>query len=696
MDPRTGNMFTIFNGYKQFVIPVYQRIYSWEKEQCSRLWDDIVEMQKAGKKTHFVGSIVNISETAMPVGIQKYTIIDGQQRMTTLTLLILALRDYIELHPDTSVSVDTINSMLLVNECEKKGDDRYKIFLTESDRNLLIDLIEKRPIPDTVHSRLVANYKFFAGKIASLELKPYAVYEAVGKLQIVNITLDRTLDDAQAIFESLNSTGKELSESDLIRNFVLMGLPPREQTHVYENIWRPMEKLFDYEKRGDVMDAFFRAYLTMKLARIPKVDQVYETFKSYRRNGGFSKTEDLCNDLLTYARYYTDMVFVRSSSKELRALYADIRELRMDVVYPFLLKVHSDAADGLISQNDLIEIIKLCISYVLRRGVCDMPTNSLNKTFATLRNAIRKNDYVNSIKAFFVLRDDYKEFPDDSKFTKAFVSRDVYNMRSRNFILSHLENFNNKGPITIENFTIEHIMPQNSNLRPEWQTMLGPDWREVQKTYLHTIGNLTLTAYNSEMSDKPFVNSTNPDDSKMDMEGGFKKSALRLNSYVVTQTTWNEKCIKERADRLAETAKKIWAYPKLSDKELAPYLTNNAGGKKYSLDTYDFNETNKNLFDILDKRIRNISPDVKREFKKLYIAYKLDTNFVDIIVQKARLRLSLNMKFSEVRDPKNMCTDISDLGRWGNGDVEVSFEHLSDIDDVMDLIEQSYQKQADE
>lgn len=340
-------------------------------------------------------------------------------------------------------------------------------------------------------------------------------------------------------------------------------------------------------------------------------------------------------------------------------------------------------------ERETIEIIKMCISYVFRRSICDIPTNSLNKTFATLRNEIKADDYMNSIKAFFVLRDDYKEFPDDEKFEKAFVSRDIYNMRSRNFILSHLENFGNKAPIIIENYTIEHIMPQNSNPRDEWKTMLGENWKEVQKTYLHTIGNLTLTAYNSEMSDNPFM-------VKMDMEGGFKESALRLNAYLVKLTEWNEQHIKERAKLLAEKAEQIWTYPEITAAELAPYQVEEKPAQKYTIDSYDINAFTRTLFDMLDRRICNLSPDVKREFKKLYIAYKLDTNFVDIVVQKQRLRISLNMKFSEIHDPKGLCKDITGLGRWGNGDVEVFFEHTSEIDDVMELIEQSYSKQADE
>lgn len=689
MDARKGNIYEILNGNKQFLIPVYQRYYSWDIDRCKRLWNDIVEMQKKGKSGHFVGSIVNIAEQAMPTGVQKFMIIDGQQRTTTLTLLLLALRDYAIANPaDTTINAKRIDNMLLKNEYES-GDERYKLLLTETDRDILISLIESKPIADGTKSKLLDNYKYFVGKIADQELSPAEIYESIGKLQIVNITLDRTMDDAQAIFESLNSTGKELSESDLIRNYVLMGLEPTEQTYVYEHMWRPMELMFSYETQDTLMDKFFRDYLTMKLTRIPKQGRVYDEFKLYHLNCEFSTIRELCQDLLTYAKYYTDIVFARSSNPVLKGLYSDINDLRMEVSYPFLIKVHNDYAEHIITEDELLEILRLCISYVFRRSICGIPTNSLNKTFATLRNEIRQDDYLNSIKAFFILRDDYKEFPNDEKFVAAFISRDTYNMRSRNFILSHLENFENKSIIVVENYTIEHIMPQNKNLSIEWQTMLGANWREIQKTYLHTIGNLTLTCYNSEMSDHSFL-------TKIDMEGGFKESALRLNGFVVKQTEWTESTIKTRAKLLAEKAKKIWAFPKMTDAELAPYRTNEKPAERYSLDSYDINVLTKTLFDVLDRRIQNLSPAVKREFKKLYVAYKLDTNFVDIVFQKQRLRISVNMKYSEVSDPNGICKDITGLGRWGNGDVELFMEHTSDVDRVMEIIEQSYKLQADE
>lgn len=689
MDARKGNIFEILNGNKQFIIPVYQRFYSWDIDQCKQLWNDIVEMQKKGKVGHFVGSIVNIAEQTMPTGVQKFMIIDGQQRMTTLTLLLLALRDYAKKNPTgTTINAGRINNMLLKNEYES-GDERYKLLLTETDRDILMRLVEEKPILEGTKSRLIDNYKFFVDRVANKEIQPAEIYESIGKLQIVNITLDRSIDDAQAIFESLNSTGKELSESDLIRNYMLMELEPSEQNYVYEHLWRPIEQLFDYETQGSVMDAFFRHYLTMKLTRIPKQGRIYEEFKLYHVNCEFGTIPELCQDLLEYAKYYTDIVYKKSSDSELRMLYEDISTLKMEVSYPFLLKIHHDCSEKMITEEDLKEILKLCISYILRRSICEIPTNSHNKTFATLKNNIRSNDYLNSVKAFFILQDSYKEFPDNDKFENAFVNRDIYNMRIRNYILSRLENFENKAPIVIENFTIEHIMPQNKHLSSEWQGSLGDGWQNVQKKYLHTIGNLTLTAYNSEMSDKSFME-------KMNMSGGFKESALRLNKYVVLQNEWNEQCIQERAHDLAEKAKLIWASPSLTAEELALYRVDEKKTKEYSLESYDINTSTKILYEALDKRIMNLSSTVKKEYKKLYVAYKLDTNFIDIVFQKRRLRLSINMKFSEVHDPNGICKDVTGVGRWGNGDVELFMENLSELDQIMEIVKQSFDVQAEQ
>jgi uncharacterized protein with ParB-like and HNH nuclease domain/predicted transport protein len=687
MDAIKGNIYQILNGSKQFVIPVYQRTYSWEKEQCSRLWADIVEMQQKGREGHFVGSIVNIAEKDMPVGVQKFMIIDGQQRLTTLTLLLIALRDYTKKHNDKGVNPDKISNTLLLNEYES-GNERFKLLLTQADRDVLVKKIESAPIADDTKSRLIGNYNYFLAQIENEQLSPVEVYESIGKLQIVNITLDRKYDDPQSIFESLNSTGMDLKDSDLIRNHLLMGLEPDAQTQMYDTIWRPTELLFDYEHQSELMDNFFRDYLTMKLARIPKKNEVYIEFKNYHANSGV-EVKDLCTDIYSFAKHYTDMFFAKSGDAALKSLYEDIKAVRMGVAYPFLLKLHDDCDSDLITIDELRELVRLCINYIVRRAVCGIPTNSLNKTFATLKNEIHTDDYVNSLKAFFILQESYKEYPSDEKFAQEFTSRDIYGMNLCNYILKRLENWNNKVSVSLDNLTIEHILPQNLKLSQDWVDMLGENSREIQKKYLHTIGNLTLTAYNPEMSDYPF-------DEKLNMEGGFKESALRLNKYVVLQNTWSEPQITERADQLSELAKKVWAFPELSPEGLAPYVKQDESAPKYSLDSYDqMNALNRMLFENLNTRILNLDAGIRREFKKLYVAYKLDTNFVDIVIQKERLRLSVNMKYSDVVDPKGLCKDITNLGRWGNGDVELPLSSLGDLDDVMDIIEQSYQAQME-
>jgi len=676
-----SNIYKYLGGTCQYLIPLYQRTYSWGREQCARLWSDIVNLHNTHREGHFVGSIVRIDEDSA-AGSTVAMIIDGQQRLTTLTLLLVALRDYAKANSDCGVNPEKITKNLLINEFET-GSDKYKLLLTQSDRDSLINKIEGSPIPEDLKSRVIDNYGFFAGQITKAEISPLNLYDAIGKLQIVDIVLDRQYDDPQAIFESLNSTGMDLKDSDLIRNHLLMGLDSVTQANVYNNIWRPTELLFDYEHQSELMDNFFRDYLTMKLGRIPKKDMVYKEFRALH-NGSDLTIHDLCQDIYSFAKHFTDMYFVRSGDSILKSLYGDMKIIRMEVAYPFLLKVHDDCDRGLVNIEELREIVQLCVSYVLRRAVCDIPTNSLNKTFATMKNDIRPNDYLNSVKAFFIFLDSYKVFPDDKRFIDTFITRDIYNMNRCRYILGKLENWDNKSVVSLDNLTIEHIIPQNESLSPDWITALGSNWIEVQKMYLHTIGNLTLTAYNSEMSDSSFTD-------KLEMPGGFKESALRLNRYVVTQSVWGEQQVNDRAAQLGEVAKKVWPYPNLSNAEIAPYYKQDEAAPQYTLESYQYlNAFNKMLFEKLNIRILNLGTYVKREFKKLYVAYKAETNFVDIVIQSSRLRLAVNMKFSDVIDPKGICKDITGIGRWGNGDVEIGFDSLDMLDDVMAIIEQAF------
>ena len=684
MNAFKSSIYKYLGGTCRYLIPVYQRTYSWEEEQCVRLWNDIVNLHQTQREGHFVGSIVRIDEDSA-AGSTVAMIIDGQQRLTTLTLLLIALRDYAMSNAGSGCDVnpEKINDTLLLNKYET-GDAKYKLLLTQTDRDALIKKIERAPIPVSLKSRILDNYDFFAIQIAKGEISPMALYDSIGKLQIVDIVLDRQYDDPQAIFESLNSTGIDLKDSDLIRNHILMGLDSAEQADVYNNIWRPTELLFDYEHQSELMDNFFRDYLTMKLGRIPRKNEVYKEFRIHHKNCGLSITA-LCQDIYTFAKHYADMYFCRSSDVILRSLYEDAKAIRMDVAYPFLLKIHNDCDRGLIALNELREIVQLCVSYVLRRAICEIPTNSLNKTFATIKNDIQEDDYLKSIKALFIMLDSYKEFPTNKRFLAVFQTRDIYNMNRCRYILAKLENWDNKSIISLDNLTIEHIIPQNTQLSTYWIESLGSNWSEIQKKYLHTIGNLTLTAYNSEMSDSSFAE-------KLNMTGGFRESALRLNKYVVSQNSWSEDQINERATQLGEIAIKAWPYPELSDSELAPFHKQEDTAQQYSIESYDqLNAYNRILFEKLNIRILNLDTHIKRGFTKTYVSYKVDTIIASIFFQKDRLRICIGIPFEKIHDPKNLCRINTGWNPAGN--VETFLDSLDNLNDIIAIIEQAFRLQ---
>ena len=692
MDIEKGSIYNLLNGQCQYIIPVYQRKYSWQANvQCARLWKDIVEMEKKKKKHHFVGSIVSIAEKKSVMGVQKQLIIDGQQRMTTLSILMVALRDFLKEQGAGEEVDNNITNMVLKNP-SRKGDDAYKMLLTDTDRDIMIKLVDGVKIKEDEESLIYTNYLYFKQKVAEGTLTPDEIYESISKLDIVGIILDKDQgDEPQLIFESLNSTGMALSKSDLIRNFILMGLDNDAQKGLYNNYWKPCEDYFPQQVPGDEdrMDKFFRDYLTVKLGRTVKFESIYEEFKDYAGNSELSTSEELAEDVMIYGDLYTNITAEKklpTSHQLLAPIFEEIRSLRMEVAYPFLIKVYRDFVDGIVSIEDTAEIMRLTIAYVVRRAICEIPTNSMNKTFATMKNNIQADDYLNSVKAAFYFADTYKRFPNDEEFKAALCERNMYSIRISKYFLVKLENEGNKEPIPYVGYTTEHILPQNKNMRDEWKAALGENYAEIQAKYLNTLGNLTLTRYNSEMGDKPFAE-------KLEV---YRESAMHhLNKYVVQQTTWNEGTIVERGKILSECACEVWKAPKLDEETLKKYEPKEETVKQsYDISHYDFgNLYVKMLYDKLYEAIVKLEPQTKVEYKKLYIAFKLKTNFVDVVVQKSRLRLAVNLDFDEVYDPMGICQDVTDLGRWGNGDVEIGFDSLSMLDSIMEIVRQSIQKQ---
>ncbi len=445
------------------------------------------------------------------------------------------------------------------------------------------------------------------------------------------------------------------------------------------------------KKEKQSFDYFVRHYLTIKNeGNIPNLDKIYESFKEYKQNQNIN-TQDLLVDLQRYAHFYCAMAFKKEEDKELYAIFENLKALDCEVAYPFLLELYRDYEENILSKNDFLEILKLIENYILRRAVCGIPTNALNKVFASFIKNIKKEQYLESVKAYFNLQKGNAIFPNDKVFNEALIHKDIYTrFKKKTYLFDKLENFDRKEKIDINEYTFEHIMPQNINNSREWQNELGENWQEIHEKYLHTLGNLTLTGYNSEYSNKSFRE-------KQNMKGGFKESPFRLNNGLKNIESWNEASMKQRAKELAKDALKIWTYPKI-DKEILENYKPKKEQYTFTLDNHKSLQSGKSkeLFESLRKEILALDENVEEEILKQYIAYKFDTNFVDIIPQQNRLKLSINIYSDELDDPKELARDITNIGTWGNGKVEVILDSMENLPYCLGLIRQALEKQQND
>lgn len=556
----------LLNTSRQFIVPIFQRNYSWQKSQYEQLWFDISRASKfKEKQNHFIGSIVYI-DMGTPAGRpQQLLLIDGQQRLTTISILLCAIKDYVQkFNLETKlINLAKIKNQFLYNS-DEIDEDRYKLLLNVQDKETYIKLIDNTIF--TVNkpaTNIIKCYEFFYERIEDF-IKQHGqideIYAGIFKLSLVSISLDKDSDNPQMIFESMNSTGKDLSQTDLLRNYLLMDLTPEKQTRLYKTYWKPMEELFGediYKNDVNKFDYFIRDFLTLKsdTGYICKINNVYENFKRYYLDNNCEKFAVL-KDLFTYAKYYACIDLLQEKDDELKLYWQEFKKLDSHVVYPFLLKLYDDYSRQILIKEDFKKILQVVISYLWRRAICEIPTNSLSKTFATLYQAVDKEDYVNSIIKAFVFKSSYKRFPSDYEVREKLQTKDIYHFRLRKYLLEVLENYYHKEPIDLNtaNYTIEHIMPQNIEHSLSWQQMLGEDWQEVHSLYLHTLGNLTITGYNAEMSNKSFGE-------KVNGESGFKHSHLKLNESIAQCDVWNKKAIQRRTNILTDIILKIWKYP---------------------------------------------------------------------------------------------------------------------------------------
>lgn len=693
MKATEAKLLSFLHKSPQFVIPIYQRTYSWTDKQCRQLWEDIL---RAGSSdtiaVHFIGSIVYVEQGLSQVTHQApLLVIDGQQRLTTVALLLESLARAIgDGEPVDGFSAAKLRQYYLTNPLES-GDRYFKLLLTQTDNASLKAIIKNSEQPKEPSLLVTQNFDLFTEWLKDQKGDLAPVCRGLAKLVVVDIALARDQDNPQLIFESMNSTGKELSQADLIRNYILMGLEPTLQTRLYEDYWRPMEIEFGQEAYGTQFDSFMRHYLTVRTGDIPREREVYEAFKDYSRTASVKQAgiEALVKEIRAFARYFCALALGTEQDAILGLVFHDLRELKVDVAYPFLLELYHDYANGAFSAADFATAVRLVEAYVFRRAICTIPTNSMNKTFATFGKALKKDRYLESIQAHFLMLPSYRRFPSDDEFRSKLHTRDLYNFRSRSYWLRRLENHGRKERVPVDEYTIEHILPQNPDLPVAWRQALGEEWQRVQQQWLHTLGNLTLTGYNAEYSDRSFAE-------KRDMPGGFKQSPLKLNIGLGQLDAWNEATIQDRAGRLADQALAVWTAPKLDAETLAFYQPEKVpatGG--YTIDDHPNLLTGvmHEVFEAFRKEVLALDPCVNEEFKKLYVAYKAETNFVDVVPQAKRLILILNMTFAEISDPKGLCRDVTGLGRWGNGDVEVILKSLEELPYVMGLVRQSYERQ---
>ena len=543
---------------KRFVIPVYQRNYDWKRENCKQLFDDLVNLVVKKKTSHFFGCIVSYAQTRNEV-----VLIDGQQRVTTVSLIMIAMINAIkagEITPEDPTLLNQIEDYIIDRYIKEERKIRLKPF--RQDCEAFDRLIYKKGDDFVADSKVTINYRYFYDRIVNEKsITVDELFEAIENLTIIDIELEpQHGDDPQLIFESLNSTGLDLTESDKIRNFILMGLNSNVQEHFYDAYWNRIEKIC-----GDDLDGFVRNYLTIKTGQIPNIRTIYAAFKDYVRTNAIDDMEVVLSDMLIYAKVYKNIIAFELGSGTANATARRLSIMDFSVIYPFLMAYLYYAETNSLPISETEQVLKTIETLIFRRLACDLPANALNKVFATLHNSVLKrkgaNDSYSSVMIYLLEnRRIATIMPRNEEFIQGFTTKNIYAMRGRykEYIFDRLENSNSKEVNDIiknmedSNLTIEHIMPQT--LTDSWRDALGENANSIHEKWLHTIANLTLTGYNSNYSNRTFQE-------KKTMANGFSESGLRLNQYIANFEKWTEEELEERKETLASKALEIWPYP---------------------------------------------------------------------------------------------------------------------------------------
>ncbi|MCS6267100.1 MAG: DUF262 domain-containing protein [Vampirovibrio sp.] len=550
---------------KQFIIPVYQRNYDWQRKHCVKLLEDIDLIIEKDLQQYFLGSIVSTHSTEGNSEFSEHLVIDGQQRLTTVTLILLALYKLLKndsIQSNSKTLKDKIYTSYLVNQHSCDEAKRIRLKPIDKDNNAFLSIFEDDFTPsndiEAQNINIIANYlyiekelktKFQYADPSSID----AFYTGLSRLMIVDIELSAE-DNPQLIFESLNHAGKKLEESDLIRNYILMNLSAKEQEKFYKYYWHPIEVNTNYQT-----SEFIRHALSYKKGEVPNKNRVYEEFKRYIDDVLKKDTlEAVLKELKTLSQYYGYLLKSNSGWKQLDTAIESLNDLGVTVCYPFLLDVLTKYYSmGELNEDETLKCFKIMETFIFRRSIVGLPSNALNKFLVGLAKKIKNSgsniSYTHKL-AYVLAKENNCRLPSDEEFKYSLLTKEIYNGQKRvcEYLLGKLEHYDHKEPVDLEQCTIEHIMPQT--LSSQWHAELGSDSERIHKQYLHTLGNLTYTGYNSKYSNSPFK-------AKLEMDKGLNESRLRLNQSVKNKQYWTESAIKSRGEELAELALRIWAYP---------------------------------------------------------------------------------------------------------------------------------------
>jgi predicted transport protein len=640
-----------------------------------------------------MGAVVVIGDDSVgATGLRQVSIIDGQQRVVSIALLLLALGEV----ASKAGQAKELERQPLVEKhlllSGRFGDERYKLLLNEHDKDTLLALIDGRPLPANASRRLVDNYQYFVRQVSeALDEHPLEqLYQALWRLSIVEITLRHGEDNPQLIFESLNSTGEDLKQSDLIRNYLLMNATPSDQERIYRHNWFPMEQAFGQEGLEKHFDDFMRAYLSFRLSRLVNKGDVYEEFKKFAGTESSPSTSALVEEIQKFAGYFMVLTGIRNAPESLRPAIESLGELGLQKApRPLLLKLWDEYTAKRLSDSDLARIIGAIETFVFRRAVYGLKANALDILFVEISRHVSSSNHYVTVCAQLRGGEKSARFPNDQEFHTALCERDIYNFRQRDYLLRKLENSGHpKEPInSFRRYTVEHVIPQNPNLSEAWRKELGPNWEVVRDKYLHTLGNLTLTGYNSEYGDRPFSE-------KKSMENGFDTSPLFLNESLRKTKSWDAKKIEARARELADRALRLWPIPKVPQAavdSVKQRMQETDEGPSVAREFFEkLPASLTELYGDLESAILDFGPDVERSVHKTRVSFRAYRVFVSVLYRRTKLLVYVDLDMDEVDDPHGICTDKTDIGHHAVGNLEITLKDSEHLEFVIDLAQKSY------